>query len=748
MFIYRNKKQILFAFAFIIVGAAYMLQKVEFVFDFERFFPKGDPDLAYFLEFKESFEDDDNFLMVAIPGEPSIFNEKTLQTIDILTKNGHQLPYVLKAQSITNFEYFVKLGFGGFSPPYPAIDISKPQQYASDSARVMQDERIVGNLIAEDASSAVILFKTKNELNQKESEELTDSLNQLIEDLGIEEVHILGRANFQVALIRQQIKEFIFSTALSAILVSIVFYLIFRRFKVTAIAIFSMLISLILFLGFVALVGIKLDILSTLFPIVLIIVGVSDVVHLSNKYIDELHKGSDKKTAIQITIKEVGLATFLTSLTTAIGFMSLVTSRILPVKMFGITAALGVLLTFFIILLLTSSLLLLLKPKDVYAKKQAQSSWKKGLTWAFDWTKNNSSKVIISTLLIVIISGVGIAKIHTDVNIYDSLPKGIKLTEDFSFFEKHYAGFRPFEIAVELNEPYTTNDFEVLEQIHLLEEYLKKQEEINGVQSITVLYKTLNRAFNADRISYYQFPSQQGFNKMKKWAEKVPADLFTVLVNEEGNKTRISAKVKDVGADRIVALNKGIEKFIYEELDGSIASYKITGTGVIVDKNNEYVRESLLYGLAIAFFVIGGVMVLLFKDVKMLIISLIPNVLPLLVGGALMGFLDIALDAPTAIIFAISFGIAVDDTIHFLSKYKIERLKNKSQEEALYATVTETGKAIIITSIILFFGFLILLFSKTPGIRFVGILVSTTLFTAVIADVFLLPVLIRKWLKE
>ena len=130
----------------------------------------------------------------------------------------------------------------------------------------------------------------------------------------------------------------------------------------------------------------------------------------------------------------------------------------------------------------------------------------------------------------------------------------------------------------------------------------------------------------------------------------------------------------------------------------------------------------------------------------MVIISLIPNVFPLLFGGALMGYFNIALDAPTAIIFAISFGIAVDDTIHFLSKFKLERLKNKSIEEALKTSFLETGKAIIITSIILFFGFLILLFSKTPGIVFVGVLVSGTLLTAVISDLLLLPLLIRKLL--
>jgi predicted RND superfamily exporter protein len=749
MDVFKYRKTIVLIIGLIALASVYFSTQVRFVFDFERFFPQGDEDLNYFNEFKEEFEDDDNFLLVAFSDPVSIFNQDLLVRVDSFTRLCSTWEYVVDVQSITNFKYFVKFPLGGFSPPYPAIKLDRPERLPRDSSKVMQDERIVGNLISKNGKSTVVFIKTKNRLSLEESNVLMENIKTFLSDTPPDEYHILGRAYFQNELVQQQIKEFILNTVMAALLVCLVLWFILRRFWGVIIAMISMGLCLLIFMGLIGLFDIELDMLSSLFPIVMIIVGVSDVVHLTSKYIDEYEKTGERKLAIQTAVREIGLATFLTSFTTAIGFLTLMTSRIYPVKSFGFTAAMGVIAAFLVVITFTSAFLALMPAHKIIRTDRANFKWRQYLNQFYSWTRYKSKAVGIGAMIYLVFCFLGIIQISTDIRIYDTLPRDIKITNDFRYFEENYAGFRPIEIGLTIKSPYTATDYPVLNEINKIEEYLKATGNIEGITSITAIYKTLNRALKADRAEGYLFPeTKQAFDNMSKYVEKLPKNELNVLLNKDQTKARITSKVKDVGSERINAMIEDIELFTKNEIDTNIVTSRITGTGVIVDKNNEYLRRSLLGGLAMAFLAISFIMALLFKNIKMVFISLVPNIFPLLFGGALMGYFNIALDAPTAIIFAISFGIAVDDTIHFLSKFKLERLKGKSIEDSLRVTIVETGKAIIITSIILFFGFLILLFSKTFSVVAVGLLVSGTLISAVAADLLLIPALIRYFLKD
>ena len=746
MSIYKNKKFIVALTILVAIVSIFFATQVRFVFDFERFFPQGDDDLNYFNEFKEEFEDDDNYLLVALSDSVSVFNQKLLLTIDSFTRMSSTWDNVVNTQSITSFNYFVKFPFGGFSPPYPAIKLDRPERLPRDSAKIMADERLVGNLISKNAKSTVIFIKTKNRLSLEESNVLMDNIKGFLQNVPENRYHILGRAYFQNALVKQQIHEFIYNTVFAVILVTLVLWFILRRFLGVLIAIISMGLCLLVFMGLIGIFDIELDMLSSLFPIVMIIVGVSDVVHLTSKYIDEFEKDGDRKRAIQTAVKEIGLATFLTSFTTAIGFLTLMTSKIYPVKSFGFTAAMGVITAFFVVITFTSSFLALVPGKKIIRNDTANSRWKKYLSSFYEWAKLKPKAIGIGAILYLLFCGFGINRVSTDISVYDTLPQGVKITNDFRYFEENYAGFRPLEIGLTIKDPYRADDYSVLKEINKLETYMKSTNEIEGINSITVVYKTLNRALNGDRASSYIFPKDEfAFQKLLPYSRQLPSNELNILLNKDKDKARITSKVKDIGSEKINTLIEDINQFSNTQLDTTVVAARITGTGVIVDKNNKYLRRSLLYGLAIAFLAISIIMALLFKNIKMVVISLVPNIFPLLFGGALMGYFNIPLDAPTTIIFAISFGIAVDDTIHFLSKYKLERMKGNSLEASLKSTIVETGKAIIITSIILFFGFLILLTSKTFSVVAIGLLVSGTLLSAVLADLLLIPLLIR-WL--
>ena len=220
----------------------------------------------------------------------------------------------------------------------------------------------------------------------------------------------------------------------------------------------------------------------------------------------------------------------------------------------------------------------------------------------------------------------------------------------------------------------------------------------------------------------------------------------SVMVSRDGFKTRISSRMNDIGADSIKLIGQRLDTWVEENVDTSIIDAKRTGTGIILDKNAVYIRDNLFQGLGLAILVVSIVMAFLFRRLRMLFIALVPNLVPLLLAGAIIGYAGIELEAGISVVFAIIFGIAVDDTIHFLSKYALARRKGLDMEAAMSVTFAETGKAIIFTTVILFFGFLIMLFSSHPPSVTIGLLIASTLIGALICDHFLLPILMRKFL--
>ncbi len=734
-------------FAILAAVSAYQLTQLKFVFDFEQFFPDGDEDLEFFREFTESFETDDNFMLVAIRREAGVFDQEFLEQFHDFSVATRSLPYVQASQSLTKFGYPVKTPFGFTT--VPAIHIEQPEFYERDKERLLQDERFVRNLITPDARTMVVFIKMIDGIQLEQAREFMSGMEALLSNYDFEEHHFLGRPYFQRELVKMQIREVLVSALVSGILVTIVMFLIFRRAWGIAVALVSIALGMLLFMGFLGGFGRELSAMAALYPVLMIIVGTSDVIHIMSKYVDELRKGLTRRDAIRNTIREIGLATLLTSITTAIGFASLLTSRIGPIRDFGLNAALGVLIAFVTVILFTTAVLTWFNTPQIIKLGRGQAAWEKAMIWCYEFTRNYPRQIAIGGVVMLGLSFWGISMITTNYNIINNMPIGRKITEDFLFFERELSGFRPMEIAVYAQEGYEADDFEVVEQIAKVEDYIRQFSSVQAVASITAVYKSINQMFANNRTEAYALPaSEKEFNRYRQLTSRIPDMSVNVLISEDRKKARITSRLNDIGADSIKVLGARIDNWIAENTDPDIAIFQRTGTGLIVDKNSEYVRRSLIQGLGMAILIVSLLMALLFRNAKMLFISLIPNVVPLLLAGALLGFLGIELEAGVSIVFAVIFGIAVDDTIHFLSKYKLARAKGLGIEDSLRITFTETGKAIVLTTVILFFGFLVMLFSIHPPSVTIGLLISLTLFSALISDFLLIPVLIRWILKE
>jgi len=291
-------------------------------------------------------------------------------------------------------------------------------------------------------------------------------------------------------------------------------------------------------------------------------------------------------------------------------------------------------------------------------------------------------------------------------------------------------------------------DFAVVKEIEKLTEYLEGIKSIGNLQSPNLPYKIIHKAHHLNKSAYYKLPeSEVLFERYKKDAKKLARKQLARFVTPAGQMARINGRLQDVGTDSLKVIYAAIDAFGLQELDTSLVTVKVTGKSMLLDKNSEYIRTSLLEGLLYGLILIGVIMVLVFRNFKMFLISLVPNVLPIVFAGSILGFLGIPLEASLSVVFAIVFGIAVDDTIHFLGKYKLSIAQGLSQEKALEKTFCHTGRALVITTIILFFGFMVMLFSiHQPSIT-IGIIISVTLVTALVLDLLLLPVLIRKLIK-
>ena len=723
-----------------------VLGNLKFSFDFSQFFPEEDPDLSFYNSFIEEFGTDDNFLLVAVRNDPTIFEKDFLDRFQSFATESKKFSFVTESASLTTLSYPLKTSFGYTA--LPIINIDQEELYERDWNKIKEDSLFVNVLIDTEAKSLVLALQTDDNLDYKQSEVLLGQIRNSLQEQGLKEFHILGRAFFYESIVEMQKEEVLKTTIVASILVFIILLLIYRSLPVVLISVFSIGMSLLLFLGLISTLGKELNAMAAFYPVLMLIVGTSDVIHFTDSFIRKIHNGKSRYKAIVSSFKEVGMTTLLTSVTTAIGFITLLSSRLVSIQDFGINAAIGVIVAYVTVILLTGSLLISLPEKSLLGQRSVSRKWVHFLLEINLFTKKHPNAILVGTGVFTVLCIVGIYLISTNSEFKQTLPSNSQIAADFEFFQEEYSGFRPLEIAIIAKNDHKVTDFSAAKEIEKLTAFLKGIKSIGNLQSSNLPYKIINKANNLNKSDFFRLPEEESkFVTYKKDAKKLARKQFEKFVNPGENKARINGRLQDVGTDSLKKIYTQIGSFVSTQIDTSIIQARVTGKSMLLDKNSEYIRRSLLEGLFFGLLLIGIIMALVFKNVKIFLISLVPNILPILFSGSILGFLGIPLEASLSVVFAIVFGIAVDDTIHFLGKYKLGISQGLSQEMAIEKTFSETGRALVITTIILFFGFLVLLFSiHQPSIT-IGLIISVTLVTALILDLLLLPVIIRKMIK-
>lgn len=721
------------------------LQNIKFDYDYEKYFPKEDDDLKFYQSYRDKYGSDSDFLLIGIENKSGIFNAEFLNKIKKLGDSIQHFENVEYIVSPVHNSFNYKLsGLQGVTPvPIIQADYNNLPQ---DSVAIFNNSKLIGSLFSNNSNSLCIYIETCEHLAKNPGIKLVENIQGHLHQNGLTNYHISGRSIAQEHYLELLNQELILFFIASFLLVILFLWFTFKSFWGIAIPLLVVLLSILWSIGIMHLTGKPFDIMTVMLPTIIFVVGMSDLVHLLNKYLDERRQGQSEFIAIKNSVKDIGLATFLTSVTTAVGFFTLLTSNIHPIKEFGIYAGIGVMVAYVLTFIVVPPILILTKVPTKLLEKKNTESWNKRLSFLFVKMLKHKKIIIASSLLLFLAGAFSIGQLKTNNYLLEDLDDEDPQKVNLLFFENHFSGVRPFEMEIQLKDSSKNIlDFDVVQEIDKVEHYLKTKYNSKGIGfSISALdpIRYVYSIKHNNNPKYFKIPSREKtfesqLDLLKSFSSK---DLKNKLISQDSLSARYTGKITDSGGAAIKAENEKLTQFIANNT--KLINIRLTGTSLVLDKNNEFLAENILLGLLISCALVALLIGVFYKSFVMVVIALLVNILPLVLICLIMYILNIDIKISTSLIFTLAFGIAIDDTIHMLSKLKIELNKGKSLLYALKRTYLSTGKAMLVTSIILCGGFLTLIFSSFTSTYLMGLLISITLLFALLADMVLLPLLI------
>ena len=714
---------------------AWQLPNMKFNYDFTMFFPKGDPDLAYYDEIRSEFGEYDDFLYLALFGN-EVFNPAFLDKVDRLSKDLESWPEVDQVLSPTNHARWQVTPLG-------VNKINLYKKGSTNASRLLQDPKFQGLFFARDSSSVCLVIQHQNFGIKKEGDIFHQKLQAHLAQSAFEKFLVSGKIQAQDEFVQRLEQDLGFNLAMALGLVIVALALLFRSVRGVWIPLLTLVVTCIWNVGLYALTGKELDVLMVIVPPILLIVSMSDIIHLGNKFNDLVRAGNSIYQALRSAVKEVGLATFFTSITTAIGFGSLAVLPIAPIRDFGIYTAIGIIIAYLIAFSLIPCLLALLK-KPLGTTSETADLWHKPLSNLFLWSFRNKGLIWSFSLVLLVMSIWGMSRVQINTSLLIGIEPDDPMAQPVQFFDKQFDGYKPFELTLQFSEKTPLFDHNTLQALDSVENYLTEVHGVKHLISPLQVIKGLNQGLRGGAQSAYAVPKAADLGRIKRlFSSSKMQEARAPIASKNGHTWRINGRSKDLGSAAYLKKNESLNQFLngFEALG---MKFRLTGTAFLIDKTNALNVKVILSGLLLAMGVIALMILLFTRDLRLTLLSIVPNALPLAIIGGLMGLLQVDLNLSTAIIFSVAFGIAVDDSIHFLSRFVLETRKGRSSLYAIKRSVLSTGKSIVLTSLILLAGFCIFLQSGFSAAYHIGFFVCTTLVVALIADLVLLPTLLYR----
>ena len=708
-----------------------------FDYDFELFFPIDDPDLAFYRAFERQFESDNDYLLLALgnpdgPWKDSAFLERSSQAQQqIMTLDG-----VDSLVSILDFQIPV-IGLFGIRH-VRVLDWDSQERLEASKKKLPQFQP---SLISQDGHSFLFLVKNDPTLSKEQGDTLYKEIREVLNENGIVPKAVAGKIQTQGDFVTLMQNEFALFLGVSFLLMILTLYLIFRSWWGVVIPVLVLALGVLWAFALILYSGKSLDIMSVMQPTIFLIVGLSGLVHYFTEFIKKLNSGLDRDRAVEQTFNQLTFAVWLTIFTTSIGFLSLYFTSIPALKTFGLWTGVGVLIIFLALIAITPGLLYLI---PVSRKVPRKSSQKPTFLAPLFFLIIQKRKQIIWVFLGLTVGSLILgSQLKINGYLLDNLPSDHPIQQDFSYFDSQFGGSNPLEISISAGpKANSLLDYQVLLEVNKLEKKLQETFGEREIVSPLSLAKALNQAQNQGSRAAFAFPSQGQYLRMQRFLKQAASTAGENLLSPDQKSGRISTRVPDLGSLEMGERRKEVLGYVNKEINPNLLQVRWTGTAYLIDRSHESVTRQMLQGLSVALVVVGLIGGFLFRSWRLALILLIPNVIPLIWMLGLMFLLGIEFKLTTSILFTVAFGIAVDDTIHFISKLKTELQTGKSLHYAIKRTFMEAGQAILLTSIILVMGFGLLAFSQFGVTHFTGLLISFTLVFALASDLFLLPVLL------
>ena len=765
-FVLKNRLLLLILLFVVTAVMAFFASKIKLSYEFSKAVPLDNPKYQDYLSFKSKFGDDGNVLVVGVQTD-QFFKIKNFEAFRTLNNELKKVQYVEDVLSVSNAINLFKdtVSQQLIAKPVFRAEI-KTQEQVDSSRNIFYSLPFYKSLLYNPKTNAYLMLVriNKDVLNSKGRTKVINDIISPIDDYSAAtkiQTHISGLPLIRTEVADRIAKEMQWFIIGSLALSALILLLMFRSIKTTLLSLLVVIIGVIWSVALIQLLGYKITLLTALIPPLVVVIGIPNCIYFLNKYHSTYKKTGNKEQSLIDMVSKMGIVTLFCNITAAIGLAVFALTKSAILKEFGEVAGLSIMLIFVIsFILLPGTLSYMAVPGEKQLKYLDVKFFTSLLLRVERWVFNHKKIVYALTVALIIFSVIGIFKLKTEGFIVDDLPKTDKIYTDLKFFEKNFHGVMPLEIIIDTKKRYGlagARALPVLAKMDTLATYIKAQKEMSRPLSIAEGIKFVKQGFYGGDSSNYALPNSfdaafvgdylrpqkdsAGKNNLSK--------LLTSFIDTARESTRMSINMADIGTEKLPIILAGIRKETDHLFDSSKYKITLTGSTITFLEGSTFIINGLKESLLWAFLFIALCMLYLFKSVRILICSLIPNIIPLVVTAGIMGWAGVRLKPSTVLIFSLALGIAIDVTIRFLVNYNQELPVNNFNIKATVSeTIKHTGLSILYTSMVLIAGFIIFCFSGFGGTQSLGWLTSITLFTATLSNLILLPVLLLDVVKK
>lgn len=728
----------------------HLARDVKMSYQHAKILPADNQIQIDFNDFKSEFGESINTMVIAV------------QDVEFFTKEhllawhrfGLEIESLSGVNAVLNITKLPVLQTDSSKKKFISTDWYNPNMTSIqiDSAlQVFQDQKIYeGMLYNKNVYSALMLVDIDKEVlgtpDRKfliddivaSGEEYSKTLNLDVRYSGMPYLRTIDSIK-----VKDEISVFIILTLL---ITSLIIYVFFRSFKATLISMIVVTLGVLFSFGVMGFLEFNVTILTALVPPVVIVIGIPNCIFLINKYHTEFRKNNDKFKSLNLMISKIGNITLLTNLTTASGFAAFTLTKSETLQEFGLVAALSIIFIYIISLLLIPIWFSFFSSPKLRHTRHLDRRWVRSVVLILSsWVKDKRKVIYITSCVLTFIGFTGLFLVETTGNITDDLSRNGDLYTDLQFFEKNFGGVMPLEIIIDAKDTNAINKASFMSKVQQLQDELKNYEEFSQPLSYIEFIKYANQALKQDGSKYYVLPQRRDLGRISSLIRKSDSlnNLDIKLTDKINSKARITLRMNDLATPEMDTILSELTPKINSIFHPEKYDVIVTGFSRVFLEGTKFLVGNLVYSLLLVIVLISIFMAWMFRSFRMVIVSLVPNLLPLLLTSAIMGYFSIPIKPSTILVFSIAFGISVDDTIHFLAKYRQELLdSNWNIRKSVFNALEETGVSMVYTSIVLFFGFFVFVASDFGGTVALGLLVSITLFFAMLSNLLLLPALL------